>query len=277
MSHHFGKAMWTGLVLAMALGPFIGCRTLGFMTKREAVVIVDHALSQAGATRQDIGIDSSYVVTVDRFIFQSKEYEVTVDATHDQDRVEKSYRRGRKKNERNINIPWSAVTRVVAKRANVAYGETGYQAVQFFFMRRDAKGDLMEDSYLISGLVQNADYVRDAVSELVLAIKTLAGLEPAARGGYEHRYSADYGTSPAWKSSTVTVGAPAPRTSSPANDDRDTPSTVVPRPEPAPTPTPSSDATERELQKLKDLKERGLISDEVYKERQMEILKGAAR
>ncbi len=269
------KALSMG-VLILALGGITGCLTVGFMTKREAVAIVDHALAQSGCTRQDVGIDSSYGVTVDRFQFQAKEYEVTVDTTHDQDRVEKSYRRGRKKNERNINIPWSAVTRVIAKGSNLPYGETSYQSVQFFFMTRDAKGDMIEDSYIIGGLVQNVAYVRDAVSELALAIKTLAGLEPAARGDYERRYSADYGTSHAWKTTTPTGTA---ATTAPALQDPQ-PLATPPR-ESRPTavavpPSNNEDATERELRKLKDLKDQGLISDEVYKERQMEILKAGS-
>lgn len=267
MTYRFKKAFAAGILIS-ALAGMTGCVSTGYMTRQEAVVILDHALTQSGCNRQDIGVDSSYVITTERFLFQSKEYEVTVDTTHDQDRVEKSYRRGRKKNEHNINIPWSAVTRVIAKGSDVPYGESRYQAVQFFFMTRDAKGEMIEDSYTIDRLVQNADYTRDAVSELSLAIKTLSGLEPAARGDYARRYSADDGTAPAWKNTPQTSITPA-RTQEPA---------YKPPREPSPTTTTeqqpdTGDATERELRKLADLHKQGLISDEVYKERQMEILK----
>ena len=91
---------------------------------------------------------------------------------------------------------------------------------------------------------------------------------------YSHRGVYDYDNYPAWQKNTEEGGAPAsgvfsaPRTSSSGttNETRQT------NPTP-PARTSSTDDSEQELKKLRDLYDRGLITDDVYKERQLQILR----
>ena len=251
-----------------------GCMTPGIMTKREAVAIVDHAMSQVGFNKRDVGRDSAFSISVERFKYRATEYEVAVDTTHEQDQVDKVYRRGRKKGDRTIDIPWNAVTRVIVKSTPRLYADSSNQAVEFFYVTRDSTGNLVEESFAIGELAPTTPSGRDAVSDLVLAIKVLAGIEPAARDDYAHRGVYDYDTYPAWQNNAERGVTPAsdvssqPRAASSGvtNEARQTNRLDSPR-------TSSTDDSELELKKLRDLYDRGLITDDVYKERQLQILR----
>jgi hypothetical protein len=248
--------------------------TPGIMTKREAVAIVDHAMRQAGFNKQDVGRDSVFSISVERFKYRGTEYEVAVDTTHEQDQVDKVYRRGRKKGDRTIDIPWNAVTRVIVKSNPRLYVDSSSQTVEFFYVTRGTTDNLVEESFVIGELSPNTQSDRDVVSDLVLAIKVLAGIEPAARDDYAHRGVYDYDNDPAWHNNAEEGGAPAAGVSSrpgaaasgETNEVRQTNRSDSPR-------APSSDDSEQELKKLRDLYDRGLITDDVYKERQLQILR----
>jgi hypothetical protein len=251
----------------------VGCMTLGVMTKREAVAIVDHAMNQAGFNKQDVGRDSTFSISVDRFKYRATEYEVVVDATHEQDQVDKIYRRGRKKGDRNIDIPWNAVTRVVIKSASPLYADASHQAVEFFFVNRELTGSLAEESFTIGGLTPTAPSDHDAIADLSLAIKVLAGIEPAAHDDYDHRRVYDYDNNPAWQNTTEAGMAPAAGAFSGSRAASSGTTNEVRPTNPSNPPRASSDDAEQELKKLRDLYDRGLITDDVYKERQLQILR----
>ena len=268
------RSQGCALFIAVLCLCILGCVTPGIMTKREAVALVDHAMSQSGFNKRDVGRDSAFSISVERFQYRATEYEVAVDTTHEQNQVDKVYRRGRKKRDRTIDIPWNAVTRVIVKSTPRLYVDSSHQAVEFFYVTRDSTGNLVEESFVIGELAPTTPSGRDAVSDLVLAIKVLAGIEPAARDDYAHRGVYDYDTYPAWQNNVEQGVAPAsdvssrPRSASSGvtNESRQTNRLDFPR-------TPSSEDAEQELKKLRDLYDRGLITDDVYKERQLQILR----
>ncbi len=250
-----------------------GCITPGIMTKREAVAIVDHAMSQVGFNKRDVGRDSTFSISVERFKYRATEYEVAIDTTHEQDQVDKVYRRGRKKGDRTIDIPWNAVTRVIVKSTPRLYADSSSQAVEFFYVTRDSIGNLVEESFVIGELPPTTPSGRDAVSDLVLAIKVLAGIEPAARDDYAHRGVYDYETYPAWQNNTEQGVAPASDVSTQPRAASSGVTNEVRQTQRLDSPRASSDDSELELKKLRDLYDRGLITDDVYKERQLQILR----
>ena len=188
--------------------------TPGIMTKREAVAIVDHAMREAGFNKQDVGRDSAFSISVERFKYRATEYDVAIDTTHEQDQVNKVYRRGRKKGDRIIDIPWNAVTRVIVKAAPRLYADSRGQAVEFFYVTRGAAG-LAEESFVIGELAPTTPSGRDAAADLTLAIKVLSGMEPAARDDYAHRGVYDYNDDAAWQSNAGEEKAPGSAVSAP--------------------------------------------------------------
>ena len=145
--------------------------------------------------------------------------------------------------------PWTALSKVfIKKQYHAGYVEEVGQYVVFLFEQRDQHGRILEDSFSIGEIRPDVDRSRDFAYDVALSLKTLAGFVlPASYASYDYYY----------RDSRQRWATPPPISS-------DTPSAFD-----RTAPSPDKD---KELRDLKDLHDRGLVTDEVYKSRQLEIL-----
>ena len=258
MRHGWTVASWFVVLLAA------GCMTpVGQMTRRDAAQIVANAAEKSVNDDRDARISwkRKYSITADQFYCKTERFDAVWEKRIlENGSTTNSWTRGKKMDERVVNIQWRVVTRVVTSDPR-PFSDSAKASVEFFYTTHKPNGDLMYESFVIQGLFRDSDVARNAVGELALAIKVLAGIEPAAPERYSSSrqpYSYWLGSSPDRPGVRSGDGEEVRPSSSRPMDVRQL-----------------SGSTEEKLRKLKDWYDQKLITLDVYEESQREVLKGS--